>query len=245
MCPGAPPGVRGRRGRDRSARDADAAGLPRNRTLPCSASTEQSAATWPLDMSRASSESGWLPCRSEMVDALWTTIGICPVTVTKSTLRLSQRVIEFAGRRAARSARNDALMFVKGLGGAFRGCSSGGEVMCRTGCCWVADKTGMGRSRWSASSYEVTPSRLKVRPGTADESFEGQQVRGSRLSGQAVPGAFRALAGDRAEVRVDLAGDVTLQAADDLRLGFPFGGTALGVGAGARVRAQAGEHDPP
>src|SRR4029077_20118420 len=56
----------------------------------------------------------------------------------------------------------------------FRGC----EVMCRTGWCWVGDTTGMGRSRWSASSYEVTPSRLKVRPGTADESFEGQQVRG-------------------------------------------------------------------
>jgi hypothetical protein len=136
-------------------------------------------------------------------------------------------------------------MFVKGLGGTFRGCSSGGcEVMGRTGCCWVADKTGMGRSRWSASSYEVTPSRLKVRPGTADESFEGQQVRGSRIAGQAVPGAL-ALAAGRAEVRVDLAGDVTLQAADDLRLGFPFGRAALGVGAGARVRAQAGEHDPP
>src|SRR6266571_2150322 len=113
-----------------------------------------------------------------------------------------------------------------------------------TGCCWVADKTGMGRSRWSASSYEVTPSRLKVRPGTADESFEGQQVRGSRIAGQAVPGAL-ALAAGRAEVRVDLAGGVTLQAADDLRLGFPFGGAALGVGAGARVRAQPGEHDPP
>src|SRR6185437_9390696 len=54
----------------------------------------------------------------------------------------------------------------------------------------------------------------QVRPGTADESFEGQQVRGSRLSGQAVPGAFLALAGGRAEVAVDLAGDVTLQAAD-------------------------------
>jgi hypothetical protein len=25
--------------------------------------------------------------------------------------------------------------------------------------CWVADKTGMGRSGWRASSYEVTPSR--------------------------------------------------------------------------------------
>jgi hypothetical protein len=72
-----------------------------------------------------------------------------------------------------------------------------------------------------------------VRPGTADESFEGQQVRGSRLSGQAVPGGLRALAAGRAEVGVDLAGDVTLQAADDLGLGFAFSRAALGLGAGA------------
>jgi hypothetical protein len=39
-----------------------------------------------------------------------------------------------------------------------------------------------------ASSYEVTPGRSGVRPGTAGESFEGQRVRGSRLPGQAVPG---------------------------------------------------------
>src|SRR5664279_1720623 len=25
-------------------------------------------------------------------------------------------------------------------------------------CCWIADKTGKGHSRWRASSYEVTPS---------------------------------------------------------------------------------------
>src|SRR6266516_5976294 len=38
---------------------------------------------------------------------LWTAIGICPATVTKSMPRPSQRVIEFAGRRVARSAPND------------------------------------------------------------------------------------------------------------------------------------------
>ena len=54
-----------------------------------------------------------------------------------------------------------------------------------------------------------------------------------------------ALAAGRAEVGIDLAGDVTLQAADDLRLGFPLGRAAFGVGAGGRVRAQPGEHDPP
>jgi hypothetical protein len=68
----------------------------------------------------------------------------------------------------------------------FWGCG----VVFRPGYCWFADKTGMGRSKWSASSYQVTLSRSGMRPGTAGESFEGQQVRGSRIPGQAVPGAF-------------------------------------------------------
>ena len=50
-----------------------------------------------------------LSCRSSTACAfgqarLWTAIGICPVTATKSMPRPSQKVIEFAGRRAARSA---------------------------------------------------------------------------------------------------------------------------------------------
>jgi hypothetical protein len=82
------------------------------------------------------------------------------------------------------------------------------------------------------------------------EAGDGRRID-SRPAGSRQPnrGSGRprslALAAGRAEVGVDLAGDVTLQAADDLRLGFPFGRAALGVGAGGRVRAQAGEHDPP
>jgi len=83
-----------------------------------------------------------------------------------------------------------------------------------------------------------------MRPGTADESFAGQQVRGSRISGQAVPGVW-ASAGVRAQVRVDLTGDVPLQAADDLGLGLSFFSAAFDVGAGGGVGAHAGEHDPP
>jgi hypothetical protein len=60
-----------------------------------------------------------------------------------------------------------------------------------------------------------------MRPGTAGGSFEGQQVRGSRILGQAVPGVCGSVS-SRAQVRIDLTGDVTLQAADDLSLGFPF-----------------------
>src|SRR5580704_2914432 len=116
---------------------------------------------------------------------------------------------------------------------------------------WCSDRVIAGlrtRQGWAAPGGAQALIRSRpagqVRPGTAGGSFAGQQVRGSRLSGQAVPGAL-ALAAGRAEVAVDLAGDVTLQAADDLRLGFPFRRAALGVGPGGRVRAQPGEHDPP
>ncbi len=40
--------------------------------------------------------------------------------------------------------------------------------------------------------------------------------------------------------RVDLAGDVALEAADDLGLGLSFFGAALYAGAGGRVRARGG-----
>ncbi len=54
-----------------------------------------------------------------------------------------------------------------------------------------------------------------------------------------------ALAGGGAQAGADLTGDIPLQAADDFLPGCPLGRAALEVGAGGRVRAQAGEHDPP
>src|SRR5271165_2403847 len=98
----------------------------------------------------------------------------------------------------------------------------------------------MGRSRWSAQALIRSRSAGEMRPGTADESFEGQQVRGSRLSGQAVPGVYGS-AGGRAQVGIYLTGDVAFQAADDLGLGLSFFRAALDVGAGGRVRSHAGE----
>src|SRR5438034_14345 len=74
-------------------------------------------------------------------------------------------------------------------------------------------------------------SRLEWVLGTAGESFEGQQGCGSRLAGQAVPGAGVSVSGG-AQAGVDLAGDVTLEAADDLCLRQPLGGAPLGVGGG-------------
>jgi len=93
------------------------------------------------------------------------------------------------------------------------------------------------------SSYQVTLSRSCGAPGTAGGSFAGQHVR-QPISG---PGRPRecALSGGSAQVGIDLAGDVALQAADDFLLGLSFGCAAFDVGAGGRVRAHAGEHDPP
>jgi len=54
-----------------------------------------------------------------------------------------------------------------------------------------------------------------------------------------------ALVGGADEVVVDLAGDVTLQAADDLWFCFAFFKASFDVGLGWQVVAQAGEHDAP
>jgi len=87
----------------------------------------------------------------------------------------------------------------------------------------------------------------QVRDGAGDGRRIVRRPAGSRQPdiGSGRPRSFRALAAGRAEVAAGLAGDVALEAADDLRLGLPFGGAAPGTGAGGRVRAQPGEHDPP
>jgi len=73
-------------------------------------------------------------------------------------------------------------------------------------------------------------------PGTAGGSFEGQHLRcGSRFAGQAVPGVLAWLAGPGAEVGVDLAGGVALEAADDLWFGQAFLAAPGDVGTGRRV----------
>src|SRR5215471_2519341 len=107
----------------------------------------------------------------------------------------------------------------------------------------AADKTGRGRSRWMASSYLVRLRSLGS-PGTAGESLAGQHGCGSRIKGQAVPGGAEALAGGRTQVGVDLAGDVSLEAADDFLLRQAFFGAPAGVGAGRWVGAEPGDHDP-
>ena len=82
----------------------------------------------------------------------------------------------------------DALMFVKGVGWCFGGRGSGVVG-------WCSDRVIAGlrtRQGWASGMARKLllghASRSEMRPGTADESLAGQQVRGSRLSGQAVPG---------------------------------------------------------
>ena len=83
---------------------------------------------------------------------------------------------------------NDALMFVKGVGWRF-GVRGFGVVG------WCSDRVIAGlrtRQGWASVMARKLllghASGSEMRPGTAGESFEGQQVRGSRISGQAVPG---------------------------------------------------------
>jgi hypothetical protein len=96
-------------------------------------------------------------------------------------------------------------------------------------------KTGRGRSRWRASSYEVTISR-RGSPGDGRRIVSRPAGCGSRIEGQTVPGSWGALASRRAQVGIDFAGDVTLEAADDFLLRQAFFGAPVGVGAGRSDR---------
>ena len=133
------------------------------------------------------------------------------------------------GRRRLVFQQIDAPMFVKvSSGSGFL--PSGPVICCIAGC-------GQDRDEplrvWRESSYEVTLSKSCGAPGTAGGSFAGQRLR-QPISGPDRPREC-ALAGGDAEVGIDLAGDVALQAADDFLLGFPLGCAAFGVGAGSRV----------
>ena len=102
----------------------------------------------------------------------------------------------------------------------------------------------MGHSGWRASSYQVTRSRSGVTGDGRQIDRRPARVR-QPIRGPGRPRRFGRSVSGGAEVEVDLAGDVALQAADDLCLGQAFGGAPFGVGAGRRVRAHPGDHDAP
>src|SRR5271169_1761183 len=97
-----------------------------------------------------------------------------------------------------------------------------------------------------ASQYIADPAAVltQVEEAAWKSALAGQHGCGSRLAGQAVPGSG-ALAVGGAEVAVDLAGDVTLQAADDLFLRQALFTAPLDVGPRRGVGAHPGDHDPP
>ena len=86
--------------------------------------------TWPRRLGKRIGEPvpNDLHARVGRVQQLWTAIRICPVTVTKSMSWPSQRVIGFAGYRAARSAPAEYAPWTAGLnawGAASRSSESG------------------------------------------------------------------------------------------------------------------------
>src|SRR5258708_22218767 len=88
------------------------------------------------------------------------------------------------------------------------------------------------------------PTGWKWGPGTADESFEGQQGMRQPISGSGRPRSQGSVSGG-AQAGIDLAGDIALEAADDLGLGQALGGAPLDVRAGRGVGAHPGGDDPP
>src|SRR5580693_7212548 len=83
--------------------------------------------------------------------------------------------------------------------------------------CWVRTRQGGAAPVWRAGSYEVTrpAGRGGVRGRPADRS-KARPSAAADLRARPSPGSWAL--GGRPEVAVDLAGDVSLQAADDLIL---------------------------
>ena len=89
--------------------------------------------------------------------------------------------------------------------------------------------------------HEASKARRGARGG---RQIDSRPARGAAADmGPGRPGSCGS--GAVAEVAVDLAGDIPLQAADDLPLRQAFLGAPLDVGAGSRVGPHPGDHDPP
>ena len=134
----------------------------------------------------------------------------------------SLSIIPFGGIRptawsVSAAARSMLLYLVKRLGdiyfASFRGFFQEGGFRA-WGCC--------GQDREGPLAVEgkllLGHARQAGRPGDGRRIVSRPAGCGSRIEGQAVPGSLGALAGRRAQVGVDLAGDVTLEAADDFLL---------------------------
>ncbi len=96
----------------------------------------------------------------------------------------------------------------------------------------------------SGHAVQQSAGKQEKGPGAAGGSIAGQHRLRQPIRGPGRPGSWRGSAAG-AQMGVDLAGDVPLEAADDLLLGQAFLWAPGGVGAGGGAGAHPGDHDPP
>src|SRR6266487_3156609 len=109
----------------------------------------------------------------------------------------------------------------------------------------AAGKAGGGSPAAGAGSYQVTRPARRAEGSRGGRLIGSRPARGAAADMRARPSREAAGSGAVAEVAVDLAGDIPLQAADDLPLRQALLGAPLDVGAGSRVGPHPGDHDPP
>ncbi len=152
--------------------------------------------------------------------------------------------IQFRQPVSRRTRDNDAPMVVKGFVRHFSSIISG--ILNRKD-----NRAGLlGWTRQGRAALGGGQALIRSRPAGQDGPGDGRRIvrRPARLR-QPIrgPGRPRELvsAGGCPQVRVDLAGDVTLEAADDFLLRQPFFAAPFDVGAGRRMRAHPRDDDPP
>src|ERR1700731_1084860 len=97
--------------------------------------------------------------------------------------------------------------------------------------CWGCGQDREGPLGSRASSYEVTPPAGRLSRGRPANRSKASMDAAADYRARPPPGTGVSARGG-AQAVVDLAGDVSLETADDLGLGFPFCGAPLDVGAG-------------
>ena len=115
---------------------------------------------------------------------------------------------------------------------------------------WPWPRSWTARARSPTGACTASSRRTPRRPSSGSRGSGGRRA-GNGPDPAGAPGCSygwsirwaRSLAVEAGQCAVDLAGDVALEAADDLGLGDALGGASLDVGAGAWVAAQAAEDD--
>ena len=123
-------------------------------------------------------------------------------------------------------------------------CFLGFSGRCSGRFCWDADKTGTGRSGVEGKLL-LGHAASRQADGAGDGRRIVRRPAGAAADYRVRPSPGQVGVSGRRGGGGSSRGRRTLEAADDFRLGFSFCGAAFDVAAGGRVRAHAGEHDPP